>query len=155
RLRPVQAEDCRLLWEWANESDVRRVSFSSDPIPWEQHVRWFTAKMASPNCIMYIAVKDNNTPIGQVRYDIDGNEAAIAVSLARQFRGQGYGSCLLQRASQQLFASAPVRTIHAYVKQDNVASVRAFANAGYVEQGRVVMQECTAIHLILHKKETP
>src|SRR6266849_8648348 len=131
RLRPVQADDCRLLWEWANDPDVRQVSFSSAPILWEQHVRWFTAKMASSNCIMYIAVSDDNTPIGQVRYDRDGDEATISVSLARQFRGQGYGSCLLQKAAQQLFTSAPVQTLHAYVKQDNVASARAFAKAGF------------------------
>jgi RimJ/RimL family protein N-acetyltransferase len=104
---------------------------------------------------MYIAVSDDNTPIGQVRYDRDGDEAVISVSLARQFRGQGYGSCLLQKAAQQLFASAPVRTLHAYVKQDNVASVRAFAKAGFVEQGRMVMQGHAAIHLTLQRKETP
>jgi UDP-2,4-diacetamido-2,4,6-trideoxy-beta-L-altropyranose hydrolase len=153
RLRPVQADDCRLLWEWANDPDVRQASFSSAPIPWEQHTHWFTSKIASPKCILYIALSDNNTPIGQVRYDIDGDEAVISISLAHQFRRQGYGSYILQKASQQLFECTPVHTIHAYVKQDNQASARAFVKAGYEEQGVTMMHGCQAIHLALQKKE--
>ncbi|MBM4431506.1 MAG: UDP-2,4-diacetamido-2,4,6-trideoxy-beta-L-altropyranose hydrolase, partial [Chloroflexi bacterium] len=32
-LRPVQPKDCRLIWEWANDSVNRAASFSSEPIP--------------------------------------------------------------------------------------------------------------------------
>jgi len=35
RLRPVCADDCRMIWEWANDPLVRSQSFANDPIPWE------------------------------------------------------------------------------------------------------------------------
>ena len=90
RLRQVQEKDCRLIWEWANDPDVRVVSFSPEPIPWEQHVRWFQSKINSPKCKFYIAM-DGDIPIGQVRYDIEGNEAVISISIDQRFRGKGYG----------------------------------------------------------------
>ena len=38
RLRRVQEKDCRQLWEWANDPEVRPVSFATEPIQWERHV---------------------------------------------------------------------------------------------------------------------
>ena len=38
-LRPANVDDSRMLWEWRNEESVRQVSFSPDPIPWEDHCR--------------------------------------------------------------------------------------------------------------------
>ena len=44
-LRQVREDDCRLLWEWANDPEVRAVSFLSEPILWDQHVQWFKSKI--------------------------------------------------------------------------------------------------------------
>jgi len=49
RLRRVCEADGRLLWEWANDPTVRRVSFSPEPIPWAQHVNWLKARLEDPN----------------------------------------------------------------------------------------------------------
>jgi spore coat polysaccharide biosynthesis predicted glycosyltransferase SpsG len=45
-LRPANADDARLIWEWASDPTVRAVSFTSVPIPWETHVRWFDSKLS-------------------------------------------------------------------------------------------------------------
>jgi len=44
-LRRVEEADCSLLWEWANEPEVRSASFSSTPIAWDEHREWFTKKL--------------------------------------------------------------------------------------------------------------
>ncbi len=54
-LRRARADDIRILWEWANDSEVRAASFSSAPIPWETHVAWFTEKMAPARSLIFIA----------------------------------------------------------------------------------------------------
>lgn len=151
RLRTVKEEDCRLLWEWANDPDVREASFSSTPIPWEQHVEWVKTKLNDPNCIFYIATNENGTPFGPVRYDIDGNEATVSINIDRKFRGQGYASTLIQLSTQKVFADSGVRLIHAYTKRDNKASVRAFEKAGYKKMGMKVVQGHNAVHLIRKK----
>ena len=46
KVRRVSAADAALLWEWRNNDLVRRNSFSTGMIPWEDHQRWFAAQLA-------------------------------------------------------------------------------------------------------------
>ena len=110
-------------------------------------------RLDNRNCVIYVAITDEDTPIGQVRYDITGNEALISISLDKNFRDHGYGSIILQKASQQFLQSSHVHIIHAYIKQDNTASVHAFSRAGFEQQGTTMVRGCQALHLILQKKD--
>ncbi len=153
RLRQVGQGDCRLIWQWANDPETRAVSFSSEPIPWEQHVEWFKAKLNDPRCIFYIAMNSDGVPIGQVRYDMEGNKAVISISIDRKFQGKGYGSKLIWLASRKLLDVSDIDTIYAYVKQGNEVSVGAFVKAGFGEIGTTMMRGHQAIHLVLRKDE--
>ena len=80
-LRPAGAEDCRLIWEWANEPTVRSASFSTEAIPWERHQQWFAAKLNDPGCAFFIGVNESGVPIGQLRCDMSDRTAVISISL--------------------------------------------------------------------------
>jgi spore coat polysaccharide biosynthesis predicted glycosyltransferase SpsG len=43
-LRKATREDSYQLWRLANDIEVRRNSFNPEPIPYEQHLRWFAAR---------------------------------------------------------------------------------------------------------------
>ncbi|WP_307722598.1 UDP-2,4-diacetamido-2,4,6-trideoxy-beta-L-altropyranose hydrolase [Moorella sp. E306M] len=150
-LRPVFPEDCSLLWEWANDPVVRTCSFSSEPIPWIQHLKWFQSRRKDPNTVHFIATNEESCPIGQVRFDIHGTEAEISLSLCESFRGRGFGTKLIRLAVGELFRITPsVVTVHAYVKPTNQASIRAFEKAGFKIHGvEVVRGGHVAIHLSL------
>jgi len=150
-LRPVQASDSRLIWEWANDPTTRALSFSSEPIPWEQHVAWFTARLADHQCRFYIVLDANAVPVGQIRYQMEGEDAIVSVNLAPDQRGRGYGSQVIRLGSQIVFASTAVNLIHAYVKPDNLASIRAFTKAGFANKGTVEVQGIQALHFVLRK----
>jgi RimJ/RimL family protein N-acetyltransferase len=152
KLRFVNAEDCKRIWEWANDPTIRSVSFSSEPIPWENHCRWFSAKLLDPNCLFFIALSPGNIPIGQIRYEVNGKEAVVSVSLAPDQRGKGYGSHVIQLASQNLFSSTSVELIHAYIKPDNLSSIRAFARAGFSDSGFVEVRGSLALDYIMRRK---
>ena len=152
KLREVYDKDCRLIWEWSNDPDVRAVSFSHEPIPYQDHVKWFKSKLKDIDCYFYIAEDINQKPVGQVRYDLEGNEARISVSLDRKFRGKGYGTLLIKLASQKLFVVADVDVIHAYVRRANQASVKAFKKAGFIILENTVINDQQASHFILEKK---
>jgi UDP-2,4-diacetamido-2,4,6-trideoxy-beta-L-altropyranose hydrolase len=154
RLRRVREEDGRLLWEWANDPAVRAVSFSSEPISWQQHWQWFNSKLSSPDCIFYIAVNLADLPIGQVRFERTGDEATISVSLAANFRGKGFGSSIIRRACRKLLGIWNVKRIHAYVKTKNQVSLNAFSRAGFKMIGTAVMKEQRSMHLILINEDT-
>ncbi len=149
-LRPVREEDKLLLWEWANAPDVRAVSYSTDIIPWEQHVQWFASKQKDPNCVFCLAINEVDVPLGQVRFDVDGTDATISISLDEKFRGQGYGSQLIVLASQKLYKRLPVRLIHAYIKEGNIASIHAFLKAKFFEDKITFIHGQPTRHLILN-----
>jgi RimJ/RimL family protein N-acetyltransferase len=147
-LRPVRAEDCRLIWEWANEPATRAASFTTEPIPWEQHRAWFAAKLDDPHCLFFIALDAEGQPIGQVRLDVDGTEAVISVGLAGRYQGLGSGPKVIRQAVRALFASRPAERVVAFIRAENTASYRAFVKAGFVEEGTAAVRGHAACRLV-------
>lgn len=151
-LQPAAPEDCRRLWEWANDPEVRAVSFAPAAIPWEDHQRWYQARLADASCRFYVARNSPDDPIGQIRYQVAGAEAVVSVSVARPHRGQGYGAALIARGSEQLFRDTTVAAIHAYIKAGNESSLGAFARADYDDAGPCEVQGQPARHYIRHRE---
>ena len=149
-LRPATPDDCRRVWEWANEPAVRAVSFTPEPIPWEQHLAWFRRKLADANTRLWIA-EQANSPLGQVRLDLDGPAATISVSLDAARRGKNLGALLIWSACQKLFRESAVETIHAFIKPDNATSIRAFEKAGFEPAGQTEVKGCAALRLELKR----
>lgn len=152
RLRQAREGDCRLLWEWANDPEVRESAFSRNPISWETHVQWFMRKLHEPTCFLFIGVDDRDTPIGQVRFEVHKEgEAEIDVSIERGKRGLGYGSLLISEAVEEVFHTIPIQIIHAFVKPHNEASMRAFEKANFKRQATKTVRGNIAIHYIRSK----
>jgi spore coat polysaccharide biosynthesis predicted glycosyltransferase SpsG/RimJ/RimL family protein N-acetyltransferase len=152
RLRPVRAEDCRLIWEWATEPTTRAASFSEEPIPWEQHRGWFTAKLDDPGCAFFVALDAVGQPVGQVRLDVSGAEAMISIGLSGRFQGLGYGPEVIRQAVKELFASRPVERVIAFIRAENAASYQAFVKAGFIEEGTAAVRGHSARRLVFCKE---
>lgn len=152
-LRRARPDDVRLLWEWANEPDVRAVSFNPAPIPWESHQGWFAARLRDPDCVLFVALDAADwaeQPVGQVRLDVSGAEATVSVSLSAAARGKGLGREVIATACRKLFAARPaVGAIHAYIRADNEASLRAFAAAGFAGAEPAAVHGHAAVRLAL------
>lgn len=153
KLRRATREDCRLIWKWANDPDVRAVSFSPEPIVYEHHVKWFKTRLNDSNCCFYIAENSNLAAVGQIRFDLKEKEAHISISLDRKFRGQGRGAKIIELAARAFLTSSDAKTIHAYIKKDNAASLAAFKKAGFSSVKSVLVNNQPAHHLVLSKKE--
>lgn len=151
KLRRSNIDDSRLLWEWANEPEARALSFSTDIIPWEQHLQWLNAKLAAQDCVLFIAVDKHDNPIGQIRYELQAKAAVISISVADSYRGKGFGTRMIHLADQELFDSSSVNVIHAYVKENNEPSIRVFTRAGYENLGLQIVQGHSAYHFVRRK----
>jgi len=101
-----------------------------------------------------VVIGPNDSPIGQVRYDIDGPRALISISLGAGFRGKGYGGKCLSLAVEELFRSTSATVIDAYVKPENESSLRMFLNAGFQRQQDSSFAGQPAAHLILEKNRS-
>ena len=136
RIRPVSDLDVHRLWQWANEPSTRASSFRPEPISWDDHLAWFGRKSVDPGCRMYILEADG-LPAGQVRFEINSaGQAEVAISIAVECRSRGYGAKALRLGAARVFADTGTTELVAYIKPDNVASIRAFENAGFVAEGR-------------------
>ena len=151
-LRRVNEGDCRMIWEWNNNPDVRAISFLPDPIPFEDHVRWYEARRRDPGCFFYVATNCSGAPFGQIRFELTKNEGTVSVSLDQEARGKGYGSALILRGAERFFAESSASVIHAYIKKDNQASVRAFESAGFSDVGIVNSCEQRSRHFVLKRQ---
>ena len=150
RIRRATRDDCRLYWEWANDPAVRQASFSSEPIPWEAHVEWFTRRLDAPDSRLYVISDAEGEPVAQVRFEIEGACAVVSVSVAASHQGKGYGAQALTMAARELFAETAVTRIDAYIKPDNTASLRLFEKAGYQRQADTTVKGQPAVHMALH-----
>lgn len=132
RLREVREQDAGLLFEWANDPDVRARAFHEEPIPWEGHLAWFEKRLRSDSCLILIAELADGTPVGQVRYEWEpSGDATAGISIAREWRGYGFASTMLEAGSRRLFAHRRVKRAIAWIRPENEASKRAFRRAGY------------------------
>ena len=132
RLRAVESHDAFLLWQWANDETVRKASFSSGAIAWEEHQRWLENKLQDDNTVFYIVCDDReNLEIAQLRFDLARDLAIVSFSLAAPYRGRGYAWRIIKLASERVLATTGVRRINALIKCDNEASKKCFSKAGY------------------------
>jgi len=147
KLRPVKKNDCRLLWEWANDPEVRKSAYDSAHIPWETHLQWFEEKLDDSRCFQYIASDSNDIPVGQVRFDVKGPEAEIDVSIQKKMRGLNYGSLLIRTGLEKLVRSVKIKAVNAFVKIENKASIHAFLKSGFEDLGEKTIKGCPSRHL--------
>jgi RimJ/RimL family protein N-acetyltransferase len=144
-LRLAVASDAREIWAWRNEAGARRASFCSDPIPYEEHERWFLARLADSGTRFLVAVAPGGEDLGYVRFELHGEEAEIGVGLDPVRRGRGIGRTVIRLACGELLAMTGVRRVTARVKPANEPSLRAFAAAGFTEISRTPI----AVELVL------
>ena len=153
KLRKVTLDDCRLVFEWANESVARKMSFTEKTIAWEEHCKWYKNRLKSEFFTMYIASDDQDKIIGQVRFDENTNqEAEIAINIDKNQRSKGYGPLLLQAGTQKIFCETHIKKIHAFIREENKPSIKAFEKAGFSFYKTGERNSHPFLHYILEKK---
>lgn len=125
-LREAVVKDAELLFNWANEINVRRNSISQEPIIWENHLKWFAKKLNDPDSKILILVSGDEF-LGQIRIDLIDSYWNIDYSIDNQFRGKGLGKEIVKLLINK-FESYQFR---ATVKKQNIASKKVFDNLGF------------------------
>ncbi len=135
-LRRAEPADAEAVWRWRNEPDARAASRHAEPIPLDEHDRWFERRLGDPNTIFLIVGDKAGNDVGYVRFDLEARRAEISIALEPAARGKGLGVAAIRSASHSLLSEGRASTIQARIKTDNEASVRAFRRAGYCDGPR-------------------
>ncbi|MGC9976217.1 MAG: UDP-2,4-diacetamido-2,4,6-trideoxy-beta-L-altropyranose hydrolase [Syntrophales bacterium] len=152
-LRDVTDLDRELIWHWTNDKETRKASYSRVHISWEEHIRWFDSVHRKKNHRFYIASNESKNPVGQIRFAIDGKDAVVSFSVAPESRRRGYGKKILIKAAKKLFDETNIEQISAYVKFENMPSLKVFHNAGFRVVEEVDICGVKSIKMILNKTD--
>lgn len=130
-LRPVTGEDAKQLFEWTNEAETRKNSFSSEPVLWENHIQWLEKKLADENCLFFILMLKDSA-VGTVRLDIEeeSHTGTVSYSIDKQFRGMGFGGQILTLVEEKA-KEAGLSYLVGEVKVENKASGKCFLKNKY------------------------
>lgn len=131
-VRHAHLSDEALLLTWANDPETRQNSFSPDPIPAEDHRRWFYSRLRDlDGCRLYVVETEDGIPIGQVRFEKNNQKWEIDYSLAPHFRGRGLGQPLLKAALLKMRSEYKGALVLGRVKPDNLSSRKIFESLDF------------------------
>ena len=132
-LRNVTPHDVELVFNWANDADVRLNSFHTNEINWADHEKWFHKKIET-DTYWYI-LENENTSLGIIRFDLNEKSFLLNYSIAKQFRSFGYGKKIVELGVERLAKESKLPySIEAHVKIENIASQKIFENLGFKKE---------------------
>ncbi len=130
--RKATERDLMLYFDWANETDTRKNSFSSEKISLDTHKQWFLSKINDENACMIIFENESNAALGQVRIEKKTEENIIGISIAKEYRGLGLAKAMIVLGTEEFFEKFEnEKEIQAYIKVGNEASKKSFLSAGF------------------------
>ena len=129
-IRRADISDKDILLEWRNNPKIREQSFNPKIISREEHEKWFNDLLKREDVILLIGILGNKK-IGQVRFNLNNENAKISVNVAPEFIGKGLGPILIVKGCNFLFENTNCNEITAEIKPHNTASIKAFSRAGF------------------------
>ena len=72
QIRTATKNDQELLFEWINDSEVRKWSFNKKLISYEHHKDWFN-RILNDNNILFLIFEQKNTPIAIIIHLAEGS----------------------------------------------------------------------------------
>ncbi len=130
-IRQARIADELLYLNWANDSGVRKSAFTQKLIEPDGHHMWFTDKLKNSKSIMFIGEDEFGLPIGQVRFDVEGGEAFVDISVDPCMKRRGIGARLLNQGLERLLEMCLITKVVALVRRENLASTKLFLSVGF------------------------
>jgi len=130
-LRKAEIADANDIFEWRNHIEVRKNFFNQEKLSWEEHEKWFMAKLKDPDATAYMAYYKKEK-IGTIRFESNEYVIKTSVMLNPLFLGKGLGPRVIKLGVEEYIKEKkPDMQIIAEIKEDNLASINAFKKAGF------------------------
>ncbi len=135
-LRPLESTDCWPLWRTKPDLSLHTTGLSTDPIPPDEHRRWFGEKLSTQSARIWVLAL-HGLILGVIRYDrADEATAEISFHVVRSCRRRGLGTRLIAETGNWARKTLGVERLRAVVRVGNEASARAFLKTGFQEVAR-------------------
>jgi RimJ/RimL family protein N-acetyltransferase len=147
RFRKVNSTDIDIIYNWSNDPEIRQLSYNSDSIIYEDHVRWFNARLLDTSTFFYLFFNEENETIGFVRIEKKDEEFIIGLLIDKKHRGKLYSPQMLVMAIDDFKSVHPSEEVHAYIKSYNMASIKSFTKAGFTNPQEIIIHNIPSIML--------
>ena len=126
KLTKVGITDINDIFEWRNHPDIRKNFFNQELLSWEEHEKWFMAKLKDPDTTIYMA-HYRNEKVGAIRFEVNDSVIKTSLMLNPLFLGKGLGPRVIKLGVEEYIKEKkPDMQIIAEIKKDNIASINAF-----------------------------
>ena len=130
-LRLADATDKERVFRWRNDPFIIERSTSRTGVEWDAHSAWFD-KCLESNGHLLLIVETAGTSAGLIRFERRGSDAVITAYLMPKFTGKGLGVSSIKTGCASALEQWPdVRSILAFVRDDNHAGQSGFKKAGF------------------------
>ena len=131
-LKEVSKNDCKLIFHWSNDPEVRKNSLTKNKITFVQHKKWFYSKINEDNSFMWIYFLKNNQPSGLIRFESISNRYFISYLLDSNYRGKKISKKMIIHGIEKFAILKPkVKKIFAKVLKDNLISFKVLKSIGF------------------------
>lgn len=132
RLRRASEADVDSTHLWTNDDFTRKNSFSEKFISIEEHTNWFLNKLKSIDSNYYMFEIDS-VPAAIVRFDKEkeSSDYTIGINIAPELRGKKLAVKFLKMACQEFNKEFSCQ-INAFIKKENIPSIKSFERADFV-----------------------
>jgi len=128
RLRPTGEEDIIHYYYWGNEQNVLSCSNQTSGISCDHLRKWFTNKLNDTNSRLFV-LEVAGLAVGQIRFDVNLDEATIDYSLDRIVRARGWCLHLINLGAEMMKGVEPV-WLRNEAKADYATSSSVFLRMG-------------------------
>ena len=92
-----------------------------------------------------MALTSDEVPFACCRFEAEKDHVVVSVNFAPEYRSLGLGSRILEKATIRALELLGEYKLLAYIKTENIRSIRAFQRAGYAkvaisQNGREVLE---------------
>ena len=134
-LRNACGADSEIILSWRNEITTIPWMGTTRALTFDEHQQWFMHSLQDPRCLFFIVQADNE-PAGQIRYHINSdvieNAAKVSINITQKMHGKGIASIAFKKGSELVRLLGLSKNIFAYVQPDNIGSIKAMENAGFI-----------------------
>lgn len=133
-LKKADLSDTPFLWYLRNQPEVYRYFKHPKPVTWEEHINWTIPVLLELVLKELYVIRYGTLPVGQLRFDYEGEEIEVSISLVKEFRGKGIASKALAKGIAKMKRAKKVRQLIAEIYRENAASVSLFEKHGFTYQ---------------------
>lgn len=115
----------------SNDENIRKNSFNTEKIIFEDHYNWFLNKLKDENFILLLCF-DNEEAIGQVKYQITNDTALIGIGVKTGYYGMGIAKRMFEESLTLLKENKAIKYIVAQIKKNNLNSIHFFEKNNFI-----------------------